>query len=144
MNSILPKAVSLDMYPNCQTLWLRVATGATQMPRHSSKLSHALLWITCQHWLRRVTVDRILDILSLRIKISSCLPVWDAPCWPNCWVRCKACVPTQIILQRHTQHSLFSSIHFLPIATPPPPFLASPLTFVYSPCFSSLSTNLYC
>lgn len=30
-------------------------------------------------------------IFSLRIKISSCLPVWDAPCWPTCWVWCEMC-----------------------------------------------------
>lgn len=31
-------------------------------------------------------------IFSHRIKISSCLPVWDAPCWPTCWVWCEMCV----------------------------------------------------
>lgn len=33
-------------------------------------------------------------IFPLRIKISSCPPAWDAPCWPTCWVWCEMCVQT--------------------------------------------------
>lgn len=113
--------------PNTSISW-GIATKATQMPCHSCKLAHALLWITCQHRLQRVSVDRILDFLSLRIKISSCLPVWDAPCWPTCWVWCEMCVPplmplsssdTHIHSRRAGQLSLSSSVHFSPPASVP-------------------------
>lgn len=107
------------------------------------ELSHALLWITCQHRLQRDCVDGILDFLSLRIKISSCLPVWVAPSWPTCWVWCEMCVPplwpyyppamhTHALLPRW-QHSLSSSVSFL--IAPVFCLLLSP--FVFRPLFFS-------
>lgn len=133
----------LDMYKNCQAFWLH---GVEQPRPHkcpatpaSCKLSHALLWITCQHRLQRVSVDGILDFLSFRIKISFCLPVWDAPCWPTCWVWCEMCVPLlwpyYPLATRTRAHAKLAALtvlvcSFLPVA--PFPRLSSHL------CFQSL------
>lgn len=43
-------------------------------------------------------MDGILDFLSLRIKISCCLPVCDAPRWPTCWVGCEMCILVTLTL----------------------------------------------
>ena len=53
------------------------------------KLSHALVWITCHYRLGGVSADGILDFLSFGIKISFCLAVCDALCWPSRWMWCE-------------------------------------------------------
>lgn len=77
-------------YYACQALWLVLAR-----PHHrfaalaGSLLDFPELPVSIYY---RAGVGIGSWIFPLRIKISSCLPVWDAPCWPTCWVRCEMCV----------------------------------------------------
>lgn len=90
---MLKICIYLDMCEISSTLW---SHGVEQRRPHKcpSTLSScelpSELPVSIDY---RACVDGILDFLSLRIKISSCLPVWDAPCWPTCWVWCEMCVP---------------------------------------------------
>lgn len=79
-------------------------------------------------------------IFPLRIKISSCLPAWDAPCWTTCWdVMWDVCSnalatlsSTETCMQSGL-HSRGSSVHFCP---------SSPHSRPLSPLFSALVFHL--